>query len=145
MGERQDCAVSTVITTCIALDEIFRPSLSAAMPQQTRFYGYNIIHDEQRDRLGAVAAPIATSLAGAGAILHTPYTRMSTYNGHLQWLPGYLLSPTYRAITQIIRFNDELAEGGKIIPMKTLPKDPRSVAATDVFPMIYRLSRNLTS
>jgi hypothetical protein len=71
MGERQDCAVSAVITTCKALYEIFLPSLSTAMPQQTRFYGYNIIHDEQRDRLGAVAVPIATSLAGAGAVLNT--------------------------------------------------------------------------
>jgi hypothetical protein len=70
---------------------------------------------------------------------------MSTYNRLLQWLPGYLLSPTYRVITQKIQFDDELADGGKIIPTKTLPKDLRSVAATDVFPMIYRLSRNLTS
>jgi hypothetical protein len=38
------------------------------MPQQTRFYSYNIIRDEQRDRLRAVAAPIT---AMNGAVLNT--------------------------------------------------------------------------
>ena len=41
------------------------------MPQQARFYGYNIIYDEQRDRLGAVATPITTFVPGTDAVLNT--------------------------------------------------------------------------
>ena len=41
------------------------------MPQQTRFYSYNIIRDEQRDRLRAVATPITAMAPGNGAVLNT--------------------------------------------------------------------------
>jgi hypothetical protein len=41
------------------------------MPQQARFHSYNVIHDEQRDRLRAVAVSIATFAPGDGAVLNT--------------------------------------------------------------------------
>jgi len=53
------------------LNEIFAYFLSSVMPQQTRFYSYNIIRDEQRDRLRAVATPITAMAPGNGAVLNT--------------------------------------------------------------------------
>jgi hypothetical protein len=41
------------------------------MPRQGRFYSYNIIRNEQRDRLEAVATPIATLVPGHDALFNT--------------------------------------------------------------------------
>jgi hypothetical protein len=41
------------------------------MLQQARFYSNNVIYDEQRDRLGAVATPITTLIPGNDAVFNT--------------------------------------------------------------------------
>jgi hypothetical protein len=41
------------------------------MPQQTKFYSYNIIRDEQCDRLKTVATPILRSVPTNGTFFNT--------------------------------------------------------------------------
>jgi hypothetical protein len=41
------------------------------MPQQTKFYSYNIIRDEQRDRLKAVAIPVTRSVFDNSTFFNT--------------------------------------------------------------------------
>jgi hypothetical protein len=54
----------------IDLDEFILPSPPRNMPQQARFCSYNLTLDEQRERLRAVATPIATSVPGNNAVLN---------------------------------------------------------------------------
>jgi hypothetical protein len=50
------------------------------MPQQTKFYSYNIIRDEQRDRLKAVAMPILRSIPANGTFfnIYSLYQHVNT-------------------------------------------------------------------
>ena len=41
------------------------------MPQQMKFFSYNIIRDDQRDRLKAIAVPIISSAPGNNATFNT--------------------------------------------------------------------------
>jgi hypothetical protein len=129
----------------IGLHGIFPYIPSSVMPQQTRFRSYNIINDEQRHRLGAVTAPIATQIPDDVAVLNT-YSLYQDVNTQRTTAIASRLSPPPNLPRQNTEwFNHEPVAGEKRIPTKTLFKDLRSVAAVDVFPMTCPLSRSLTS
>jgi hypothetical protein len=61
------------------------------MPQQTRLSSYNIITNDQRNRLNAIAVPISTSLPNSNATLNT-YSLYQDVNRHH---PPAITSPPF--------------------------------------------------
>jgi hypothetical protein len=69
------------------------------MPQQTRFSSYNIITDDQRNRLNAIAVPISTSLPNSNATLNT-YSLYQDVNRHH---PPAITSPPFPSPNPLAR------------------------------------------